>query len=114
MITPLKFANRSGIPCLEVVGVNVNSADVTFNFAEHPFFRDSFQGLFLIRNLQTFTAPTSPLPVRFATAGAPGSEVAVRNVGGADLTSDLLDSTGIYMFFYDRPTNYLQLISRAG
>lgn len=108
----IKLANRVGIPCLEVMSINVTDTNVVFNFAEHPFFRNNFQGLFLVRNLQTFTAPASPLPVQFATIGVPGTEIAAKNVGNVDLLSTDFDNTGIYIFFYDRPTNTLQLISR--
>ncbi len=108
----LKLANRQGIPCLEVVSINVTASNVVFNIAEHPWFRDNFQGLFLLRNLQTFTAPSSPLPTQLATAGVAGSNVDITNVGSTPITSADLAATGIYLFFYDRPTNVLQLISR--
>lgn len=105
----LRMANKFGIPCLEVQNIVVNSTNVVFQFAEHPAFRENFQGLFLIRNTKTFTAPETALPVVFETIGVPGSQVAITGVGGAAITSTQLTPTGIWLLFYDRPTNVLQI-----
>lgn len=106
----LKLANRTGIPCLEVLSIDVTATNVVFNFADHPLFRNNFQGLFLIRNDKTFA--TSSLPIQFATAGVSGSTVDAYNVGNVALTGSDFNKTGIYLFFYDRPTNKLQIVSR--
>lgn len=105
----LKLSNRFGIPCLEVQNIVVTDTNVIFQFAEHSAMRENFQGLFLIRNTRTFTAPTAPLPVLFETIGVPGSQVALTGRGGAAITSDVVTPTGIWQLFYDRPTNTLQL-----
>ncbi len=108
----LKLSNTRGIPCLEVQNIDVRTANVVFQFAEHPYFRQNFQGLFLVRNTKTFAAPTSALPVQFETIGVANSQVNVVDVDGSQILSTYLTGKGIYLFFYDRPTNTLQLMSR--
>lgn len=109
----LKLANRQGIPCLEVVSIDVKTDRVVFNIANHPQFRENFQGLFLIRVDKTYAVPASTtLPIKFATAGVPDSEIDLKGLGGIDFGTDDLNTTGIYLLFYDRPTNILQIISR--
>lgn len=111
-MTPIKFANPRGIPCLDSVSVVLSTTALTINFAEHPYFRDNFQGLFLIRINQTYTAPATAVPVVFVTNNMASTAINLTDLDGANLTTEQFDKTGIYLCFYDRPTNVLQLISR--
>lgn len=107
----LKFANTHGIPCIESLGVSVSTTAVSFNFAEHKFLDYNFQGLLLVRINQTFEAPTTAVPVQFVSGNVATQKLL--DLSSADVMSDTFNKTGIYLCFYDRPTNTLQLLSRT-
>lgn len=108
----VKFANQRGIPCVESIAVNVGTDAVKFVFANHENLGYNYQGLILVRIQQPFTQPSTAVKVQFVTEGVANSEQTLKNLDDADLTTADFHKTGIYMFFYDRPTNKLQLVSR--
>ena len=111
-MTPIKFANTRGIPCLDSISAVVSTTALTINFAEHPYFRDNFQGLFLIRINQPITPPETAVPVVFVTNNIASTAINLTDLNGTNVTTATLNKTGIYLCFYDRPTSTLQLISR--
>lgn len=108
----IRFANKNGIPCLEVQQVNVLADAVHFVVAQHPYMENQFQGLLMIRVPQ-YTAPSTAQNIKIVTAGVANSAQPLLSVGDANVTSATLGSAGVYLCFYDRPTNKLQLLSRT-
>lgn len=110
--TILKFVNGRGIPCIETIGVNVGTDAVTFQFNNHPFVSARFAGLIFVKISHTYTAPSSPLPIRFTTVGAATSTQDLIGTNNTPITSADFSNTGVYGVFYDRDTNKMQLITR--
>lgn len=109
--TRLNFVNTRGIPCLETVGCNLTTSAETFSFNPHPYVNNYFQGLFIVKVSGTPTAPTTAVPIKFATVGLDNSLVDVTNYSGAGYTTADWPGDGVYIFFYDKTTNILRLLN---
>lgn len=108
-INPRNFmSNRGGIPRLQSTGVVVGTADVQFTFNADATFSNNYSGLVLVKLQQPIpSGTTGTLPIVFSsTAGTQ----AVTARGGEAVTVAQITGTGIYLFYYDRATNVLQLI----
>lgn len=107
----LKFSNQGGMPNLEAVSVTSDGTNTTVSFNSHPFrFTNRFFGGFWVKIPQTVADGTEPL--QFATVGEAGSTVPVYLPNGTQATVGDIESTGpaVYMFFYDRDNNRVQII----
>lgn len=101
--------NVGGIPCIESSNITVgDSLLVSFNPVYS--FNSRFSGLIAIKINNTFTAPESAVPVEFVVTGVSGSTIGLTKIGGTSVTSDELVQ-GIYLVFYDRSSNTMQLVS---
>lgn len=108
---PFFFCNRRGIPRLDVTGVTVTTAAVVFSLVNNAFRFLEESGLVLIRiNTAIPTGTTDTLPVVFQSNDA---TQAITNVGGEPLTAADIPSTGIYLFYYDKNTKLMQILSRT-
>lgn len=108
MASPFQFVNRRGSAALTTTSVTVGTSNVTFTFQNHAFLNSWYRGTILInlaQNIPTGTATT--LPIMFETNGV---TQAVTKVGGVPLTVADIIGTGVYEFWFDKPTNTLQLI----
>jgi hypothetical protein len=73
------------------------------------FDRNPFRGLLLIYLSEEIPeGTTTTLPVRFTMAGQTEN---VTLAGGANLTVADIESPGVYLVYYDRFSNILQLIN---
>lgn len=109
-IYPYQFVNTRGIPTVETVGVNVGTDAVTFSFKNSAGRNTPFRGLLLVKLSQVIPAgTTTTLPIKFASEI--GGTANVTKVGGTPLTVADVAGTGVYLFYYDRVTDVLQLIS---
>lgn len=107
----LKFSNRLGFPNIEAVSVTSDGTNTTVAFNAHPFVQtNNFFGGFWIKIAQAVTTSTEPL--QFTTVGVTGSTVPVYLTNGTQATVASIASTGpaIYLAFYDRDNNRVQLI----
>jgi hypothetical protein len=111
MNTVLTMCNRNGFPCIESTGVTVTADEVLFSFNPHSYVNNNFQGAFFVKISQTYTAPGTPLPIKFTTTGVSNSTVNLTGLGDANITSETFNATGIYICFYDRADNTLQLLT---
>lgn len=111
MATILRRVNGGGIPCIESTAVNLTTTAATFTFNSHPFVRNDFSGLILVKISNTFTAPAPAVPVQFATEGVANSTQPVLTFNGTAVTTDTLGGEGVYLFFYDRENNQLILLT---
>ena len=108
-INPINYmSNRGGIPRLQSTGVVVGTTDVQFTFNADATFSRNFSGLVLVRLAQAIpSGTTTTLPIMFGSS-AGTQEVTTYN--GAAVTVAEITGTGIYLLYYDRATNTLQLI----
>ena len=110
-MTPIRFANRNGFPCIETTGNTLTTTASTYSFNSHPFVMNHFYGGLFIKVTNTPTAPETAVPVQFTTTGVTGSTVAVLDAQGVALTTSTFPGDGIYLGFYDRDTDKLQLLN---
>lgn len=109
----LKFANQGGFPCIECIAMNTVGTVTTFTFNNHPYRQTNrFSGGFWVKFPNAITETTTNT-IQFDTQGVGGSTVSVYSNNGAALTIASLTSTDqtIHLFFYDKDSNRVQLIS---
>lgn len=105
----LKFSNRYGFPNIEATSVTSDGTNTTVSFNPHTN-TNSFFGGFWVKIPQVVA--TSAEPLQFSTVGIANSTVPVYLNTGAQATVANIASTGqsIYLCFYDRDSNRVQLI----
>lgn len=105
MLSAYYYANKRGIPRLEANNVTITTDAVTFNFTEHNYLNIPYSGLVLFK-LPSYTAPTTAVPIVFNTNG---KTQILTTLGGNSVTSAELNSSGIYLAYYEN--NILQLLT---
>lgn len=104
---PFQYINLNGIPTLEVRRITVSETSVDFQFRP-DFDTNPFRGLLLIYVPEAIPeGTTTTLPIRFSMAGNTQN---ITTTGGANLTVADFDGVGVYLVYYDRFANILQLI----
>ena len=104
---PYQYVNINGIPTIKTQTVVVSDTAVTFKFAP-DFDGRPFRGLILVYISETIpTGTTTTLPVQFSMAGTTSN---VTVAGGAAVTVADLPGVGIYLVYFDRWADTLQLI----
>lgn len=102
-----------GIPNIESQSIEVTTDAVIFSFNPHSQINAFFQGLIAVKLSQSIpTGTTATLPIKFATIGIPNS---VKQLRGheTDVTAGDIAGRGIYLCFYDRASDTLQLLTTA-
>ena len=110
----LKFVNQGGIPAIQTVAVNTVGTVTTLSFNSHPYRQTNrFYGFFVIRIDQDISGIISTNTVQFDTQGVGGSAIDVYQANGQIATINELTSLGqsVYLCFYDRDNNRVQIIS---
>ena len=110
----LKFVNQGGIPAIQTVAINTVGTVTTLSFNSHPYRQTNrFYGFFVIRIDQDTSGITSTNTVQFDTQGVGGSAIDVYQANGQIATINELTSLGqsVYLCFYDRDNNRVQIIS---
>ena len=107
-IWPFQYVNQRGIPTIQSRGVVVSDTSVDFKF--NPDWNSRpFRGLLLVNLADAIPeGTTTTLPIRLSMAGTTSN---VTLAGGANLTVADLPGTGVYLFYYDRFSDTLQLLS---
>ncbi len=109
-IAPYFFCNKNGIPCIESQSANLTTTSCTYMFKNHPFLNNNYQGFVAVKIAQKVTAPSTAVPVMFDTIGATSPiQVKTRDNTAVDTTD--INAVGVYLCFFDRSTNTLQLIA---
>ena len=104
---PYQYVNINGIPTIKTQTVVVSDTAVTFKFAP-DFDSRPFRGLILVYISEAIPeGTTTTLPVQFSMAGTTSN---VTVAGGANVTVADLPGTGIYLVYFDRWADTLQLI----
>lgn len=102
---PFNFANRNGIPMIESNSVEVTTTNVVINIPNRAFRFLNGTGLLLFR-LNTEITNTA-LPIQFSSNSF---TQLLTTVGGTGATGTNMASTGIYLIYYDKNSNLMQLI----
>ena len=105
---PYQYSNINGLPRIRSRKVTVNTDTVDFGF-NPDWDRNPFSGLLLIYLTDLPEGTTETLPVRFVMAG---NTVNVTLAGGENATVANFPNPGIFLVFYDRIDNILQLIGQ--
>ena len=105
---PFQYININGIPTIEVRKITVTDTSVDFQF--NPDFDGTpFRGLLLVYLPDALPeGTTTTLPVRFSMAG---NTHTVTMAGGTPVTVADFSGPGVYLVYYDRYANLLQVIS---
>lgn len=104
---PWQYTNINGIPSIKTQTVVVSDTAVTFKFAP-DFDGRPFRGLILVYISEAIpTGTTTTLPVQFSMAGTTSS---ITVAGGDTVTVANLPGVGIYLVYFDRWADTLQLI----
>ena len=105
---PYQYVNINGVPTIETQDITVSDTAVDFKF-NRCMMCSPIRGLLLVYISEPIPeGTTETLPITFTMAGT------TRNVtvaGGANLTVADFGGTGVYLMYYDRMTDVLQLIS---
>lgn len=105
---PFNFANRNGIPMIESTSVTVNTADVTVTIPKRAFRLLNGTGLILFRLNTAIPSSASALPIIFSS----GDYTQPLTLAGGDAATEVqLSGTGIYLIYYAKDINLLQLIT---
>ena len=103
---PFQYTNINGIPAIKSRRVTVGDSDVTYSFRP-DWDKNPFRGLLLIYLVDLPEGTTNTLPVQFSMAG---TTVPLTLPGGEQATVAAIPNPGIFLVFYDRVDNILQLI----
>ncbi len=106
---PFNFSNRRGIPMLETTSVTVTADNVVLNLPNRAFRWLNDKGIILLRINQPIPeGTTETLPVLFS---ANDFTQPLTNVGGTAITVSQITNTGIYLVYYDKDANLMQLLT---
>lgn len=106
---PFNFANRNGIPLIETSSVTVTEDNVVLSLPNRVFRWLNDKGVILLRLNQPIPeGTTTTLPIVFS---ANEFTQALTNVGGTPITVDQIPGTGVYMIYYDKDANLMQLLT---
>ena len=104
---PWQYCNINGLPTIKTRAVVVSDTGVTFKFAP-DFDGRPFRGLILVYISEAIPeGTTTTLPIQFSMAGTTSN---VTVAGGANVTVADLPGVGIYLVYFDRWADTLQLI----
>lgn len=106
---PFNFANRNGIPMIETTSVTVGTDSVVLNLPNRVFRWLNDKGVILLRLNQPIPeGTTATLPIVFQ---ANDYTQALTNIGGTPITVAQILGTGVYMIYYDKDSNLMQLLT---
>lgn len=105
---PFNFANRNGLPMIESTNVTVNESNVVIGIPRRAFRLLDNNGLMLFRLNTALPASAGTLPILFASNEFTQS---LTLAGGAQATAEQLVGPGIYLIYYDKSSNLLQLMT---
>ena len=106
---PFNFSNRRGIPMLETSSVTVTDTNVVLNLPNRAFRWLNDKGIILLRlNTIIPEGTTGTLPVLFSSNDFTQP---LTNIGGTAITAAQITGTGVYLIYYDKDANIMQLLT---
>lgn len=103
---PFNFANRNGIPMIESTSVTINTSNVLINIPNRSFRFLNGTGLILFRLNTEITNASLPILFQSNDFTQP-----LTLVGGTEATGTNMSDTGVYIIYYDKNSNLMQLIT---
>lgn len=108
-VYPFNYVNRRGIPAIESSSVTVNDDNVIFVIPDRAFRFLGNKGIILFRLNQAIpTGTTETLPIVFSSNDF---TQALTNVGGTPITVSQIPGAGVYVIYYDKDANLMQLLT---
>lgn len=112
IVYPFNFVNRRGIPLIESAGITVTEDNITITIANRAFRYLDDRGVFLFRLNQAIPEGSDALPVVFSWTGFMQTFTQpITLIGGAAATGAEFEGAGVYMIYYDKSCNLLQLMT---
>lgn len=109
VVYPYNFVNRRGIPLIESSGIETTDTQVIINIANRAFRFLDDRGVFLFRLNQPIEGT---LPIIFSWTGFQQTFTQpLTLVGNVEATATNLSESGIYLIYYDKAANVLQLMT---
>lgn len=108
---PFNFANRNGFPMIESNGVEVTATNVVITIPNRAFNFLPRRGMILFKLNTEIPTAGDTLPVVFSTNGF---QQQVTIVGGANAVGTTFSGVGVYLLYYDKVANTLQVMTTAG
>ena len=105
---PFNFANRRGIPMIESNSVTVNDDNVTIGLPNRVFRWLNDKGVILFRLNQAIPESAGSLPILFE---ANDFTQPLTLIGGSAATEEQVEGTGVYLIYYDKDCNLMQLLT---
>lgn len=106
---PINFCNRNGIPMLESSSVTVGTDSVVITLPNRAFRWLNDKGVVLFRLNQPIPeGTTETLPVVFSSNDFTQP---LTNIGGTAITVAQVTGTGVYLIYYDKNANLMQLLT---
>jgi len=105
---PFNFANRNGIPMLESTNITVNTDNVVIGIPKRAFRFLNSTGLILFRLNTALPEGAGTLPILFASNEFTQP---VTLIGGEAATATQFNGAGVYIIYYDKGSNLLQLVT---
>lgn len=106
---PFAWVNRRGSAAVGSTGVAVNADSVVFSFRNHAFVNANYRGTIFVNLQQAVpTGTTGTLPILFETNG---TTQPVTKYNGEPLTAADVPGTGVFMMWFERDTNTLQMMT---
>ena len=104
---PFQYINVNGIPTVKTQSVVVSDTSVVYKFAP-DFDGRPFRGLLLVYISEAIPdGTTATLPIQLSMAGTTST---LTFAGGANVTVADLPGVGIYLVYYDRWADTLQVL----
>ena len=103
---PFNFANRNGIPMLESNSVEITTTNVVINIPNRAFRFLNGTGLLLFRLNTEITNTTLPIIFSSNEFTQP-----LTLTGGDAATGTVMSDTGVYIIYYDKNANLMQLLT---
>lgn len=107
---PFNFANRLGIPLIESTNITVNTDNVIINIPKRAFRFLNGNGVILFRLNTALPDGAGTLPILLSSNDFTQP---LTLVGGTAATAENLNGVGVYLIYYDKNANILQLMTTA-
>ena len=105
---PFNFSNRRGIPLIESTQVTADTTNVTVTLPNRVFRGLNDKGLALFKLNQSIPESANTLPIVFSSNDYTQP---LTNIGGTAVTGETVISTGVYLLYYDKNANLMQLLT---
>ena len=106
---PFNFSNRRGIPLIETSSISVTDDNVVINIPNRSFRWLNDKGIILLRLNQAIPDGTiGTLPVLFSSNDFTQP---LTNIGGTAITAAQILGAGVYLIYYDKNANLMQMLT---